>query len=129
MNSAPILIQPDIITLRLVLREINSFRLRPPSGRTSLMSVARAELPPKSQRGPFSITQFAGRVMADTRPPPDRQISNWRGQSGGIGSIKVGSSLLTAGAESYPLGCSTLGHCGQHVLTMPSKWMTAPSVI
>jgi hypothetical protein len=44
-------------------------------------------------------------------------------------TIKVGSSLLTAGAESYPLGCSTLGHCGQHVLTVPSKWMTAPSVI
>ena len=48
------------------------------------MSVARAELPPKSQRGPFAIPQFAGCVMADTRPPPDRRISNWRGQPRGV---------------------------------------------
>jgi hypothetical protein len=41
------------------------------------------------------------------------------------------SCLLTVSADSYPAGlfaCSTLGHCGQRALTVPSTWMTAPSV-
>ena len=42
MNSAPILIQPDIVTLRPVLREIRSFRLRRPSRRTSLVTACGA---------------------------------------------------------------------------------------
>ena len=37
-----------------------------------------------------------------------------------------------AGTNSYPAGlvaCSTPRQCGQHALTVPRTWMTAPSVI
>jgi len=43
MNSAPILIQPDIVTLRLSYGKLDLFRLRPPSGRTSFMTACGAQ--------------------------------------------------------------------------------------
>src|SRR5215468_6744419 len=77
MNSAPILIQPDIITLSY--GKLTFFVRGHHPGASSLISVARAELPPKSQRRPFAIAQFAGRVMADTivakKAGPDSKVA------------------------------------------------------
>ena len=45
--------------------------------------------------------------------------------------MKGRSSLLRVGA-TYRLGLfagSTLGHCGRRALTVPTRWMTPPSII